>query len=323
MATLKDIAVKANVHLTTVSSILNQSKGNSRCSEETRKKVLRIAEKMGYLRNQLASRLRSQSTNTIGLIAGDIRNPFFAAFATAMEAELETRNYQLLLLCRGWGEYQENPELVRSVFEQPVDGFIVWSESAGKTIQTLSQHFPKPIVTIGARVPGFPGVRVDIGRGLKQAVDYLIRKGHRQLAYYAPEEARLRGMPQPRPAIFEKIVIEAGLPSPQLIFYPGKSWDLATACSYADEVKLQPGITAVVGFNDVSILGWQKSKRTQSAELVGFDGTDWLRLSGKPMPYVHIPADELARASVALMFSRLDGVGNPSAPIILSEFAES
>ena len=65
MTTLKEIAAEAHVHPTTVSSILNQSKGNSRCSEETRAKVLHIAEERGYVRNQLASRLRSRCTNTV------------------------------------------------------------------------------------------------------------------------------------------------------------------------------------------------------------------------------------------------------------------
>ena len=47
MTTLKEIAAEAHVHVTTVSGILNQSKSNSRCSEETRAKVLRIASKCG------------------------------------------------------------------------------------------------------------------------------------------------------------------------------------------------------------------------------------------------------------------------------------
>ena len=167
---------------------------------------------MLYVRNQLASRLRSRRTNTVCLIAGDIRNPFFASLSTAIEKELETRGYQLLLLCRGWKEGPQEPELARAVFEQPVDGFIVWSESAGKAVRELSDPFPKPIITVGAPVQGFLGVKLDIGRGLKMAVDHLVRQGHRRLAYYAPEEARLQGLPKPRHKIFEKIVTDAGLP---------------------------------------------------------------------------------------------------------------
>lgn len=325
MATLKEIAAKANVHLTTVSSILNQSKGNSRCSEATRKKVLEVAQKMGYVRNQLANRLRSRRNNTVCLIAGDIRNPFFAALATAIEEELDKRDYQLLLLCRGLDDDRHDPSLAQTIFEQPVDGFIVWSESASKTLQQLPARFPKPIVTVGARVDGFPGVQLDIGSGLKMAVDHLIRKGHRHLAYYAPEESRLKGLPQPRPQIFEKIVADCGLPSPQLIFYPGHDWDVAAACEFAEKAKLDNNITAVIGFNDVSVLGWQKSSRAKKIEAVGFDGTDWLWLGTRPIACVRIPVSELARTSVSMIFAHIDGLTKKKASpvVVLPEFVES
>lgn len=321
MATLKEIAAKAGVHLTTVSGILNQSQSNSRSSDATRKKVLRIAQNLGYVRNQLASRLRSQRTHTICLIAGDIRNPFFATLATAIEEELEARGYQLLLLCRGLGEGRPNAEVLRDVFEQPVDGFIVWSESAGKTVRQLPENFPKPVVTIGAPVTGFPGVKLDIGRGLKMAVDYLASKGHRHLAYYAPEEARLKGLPQPRPQLFDKIVTKAGLPRPQVIFYPGQDWDVAAAANYASQAQLNPDITALVGFNDVSILGWLQAKRVRSVETVSFDGTDWLRLSGNAIPHVYIPARKLAHAAVATMLAHFETrAAKIPSPVVLSEF---
>ena len=322
MTTLKDIAAKARVHPTTVSSILNRSRGNSRASAKTRDKVLRIASDCGYVRNQLASRLRNRRTNTICLVAGDIRNPFFAALSTAIEEELAVDGYQLLLLCRGWGECLDDSAFARAVFEQPADGFIVWSETAGKTVRGLPDRFPKPVVTIGAPVKGFPGVRLDIRRGIRMAVDYLVGKGHRRLAYYAPEEARLGGMPQPRPAIFSKVVKEAGLPAPALIFYPGQSWDIAAACDHARSVRIESGITAVVGFNDVSILGWRNGWHGRRIETVGFDGTDWLRLGGDRIPCVRIPARELARACVALMLARLAGTPGAAAggPVVLPEF---
>ncbi len=323
MATLKDIAAKANVHLTTVSLVLNQSKGNSRCSEETREKVLRIAREMGYVRNQLASRLLSRRTNTIGLIAGDIRNPFFAALATSIEEELEKHDYQLLLLCRGFGQNFSRNDVVDAVFEQPVDGFIAWSESAGRAVQQLPKSFPKPVVTIGAPLSGHPGVRLDIGRGLEMAVEYLKRKGHRHIAYYAPEEAQRMGMPQPRPELFERVVEKAGLRRPQMIFYPGQSWDVATACDYAARVKLETTVTALVGFNDIAVLGWRQAVRPVAMEMVSFDGTDWIHLCGRAVPSVRIPTAELARVSVSLLFEQIEGKsgkGRVKPPVVLPEF---
>lgn len=319
MTTLKEIAQLANVHLTTVSGILNHSKGNSRCSPETREKVLRIAARLGYVRNQLASRLRSRCTNTICLIAGDVRNPFFSALATAIEEELEAKGYQLVLLCRGWNEEQLSPGLIQSTFEQPVDGFIVWSELVGKTVLSLPRNFPKPIITMGAKIQGFDGVRLDIRHGMRMAMDYLMEKGHRHLAYYAPEEDQHRGLPQPRSVLFTEIALAAGLPTPQIIFYPGRSWDIATARDHAKTVKLSPGTTALLGFNDVAVLGWRSSGNGKNLETVGFDGTDWLKLGRTPIPHIHIPTRKLARLGVELIISQLEGRSRHKSSSILPE----
>lgn len=126
----------------------------------------------------------------------------------------------------------------------------------------------------------------------------------------------------PRYKIFEKIVTDAGLPAPQLIFYPGKSWDVTAACDGAESIKLKAGVTAVVGFNDVATLGWHKAGRFPKVELVGFDGTDWLRLCEQPVPYVRIPARELARASVAMMFAQLNeaDIAKAKRQVVLPEF---
>ena len=69
MATIKDIADRCGVSTATVSNILN---GKQKVSEETRKRVLSVAEDLHYFPNHIARVLRKKHTNTIGIIAEDL-----------------------------------------------------------------------------------------------------------------------------------------------------------------------------------------------------------------------------------------------------------
>lgn len=81
--TIKDIAKKANVSITTVSRVLNQK--TEGISKSTRKRVLEIIEELGYRPNSIARSMITKQTNTIGLIIPDIRNPFFPELVRGVE----------------------------------------------------------------------------------------------------------------------------------------------------------------------------------------------------------------------------------------------
>ncbi len=80
--TLKNIAVKCGVNISTVSRSLNGSYG---VDAGTRSRVIEVAESMNYRRNRVAANLATGKSHTLGLIISDIRNPFFAEFARGVE----------------------------------------------------------------------------------------------------------------------------------------------------------------------------------------------------------------------------------------------
>ncbi|MCD6551515.1 LacI family DNA-binding transcriptional regulator, partial [Thermotoga sp.] len=73
--TIRDIAERAGVSINTVSRALNDKPD---ISEETKKKILKIAKELGYVKNATASSLRSKRTNIVGVIIADSANPFYA-----------------------------------------------------------------------------------------------------------------------------------------------------------------------------------------------------------------------------------------------------
>src|SRR5262249_42169867 len=92
--TLADIAAQAAVTPMTVSRVMN---GNGYVHTETRERVLRVAREMNYRRNGLARGLKRQRTETIGLVIGDIANPFAAELSRGVREILEKRGYSLFI----------------------------------------------------------------------------------------------------------------------------------------------------------------------------------------------------------------------------------
>ena len=77
-STLKDIAAKTGVSVSTVSRVLHDNSQKYKISEETAARVKLVAKDLGYRVNALARGLRQQKTHEIGIIVPDISNPFFS-----------------------------------------------------------------------------------------------------------------------------------------------------------------------------------------------------------------------------------------------------
>ena len=90
--TLSDVAAELNISSTVVSMVLNGRAKKYRISEAVEQNVRRKAKEMGYQPNSLAQGLRTGKTRTIGLILGDVSNPFFSKIASCVEKEAARYN---------------------------------------------------------------------------------------------------------------------------------------------------------------------------------------------------------------------------------------
>ena len=93
--TLADIARATGLSVNTVSRAL---KNKDDISRETCKRVQQVAHEMGYVRNYLASSLRSGRTRTLAMIMGSIINPFYAILADLIQREAVSLGYSLMIL---------------------------------------------------------------------------------------------------------------------------------------------------------------------------------------------------------------------------------
>src|SRR5579859_1389778 len=98
--TLRDIAHHAQVHTSTVAHVLNGAGGNTRVSPETRKRVLAAAAALGYSANRAAQQLKTGRSRVIGLLVGDLENPFFARMVALCSEAIERQGYDIILAMR-------------------------------------------------------------------------------------------------------------------------------------------------------------------------------------------------------------------------------
>ena len=94
--TIKDVAKKANVSITTVSRVINKIEGYT--NEETKKRILKVIEELDYKPNALARSLVTKKTKSIGLILPDISNPFFPSIAKSVEDMVNELGYNLYIM---------------------------------------------------------------------------------------------------------------------------------------------------------------------------------------------------------------------------------
>ncbi|MEW6637947.1 MAG: LacI family DNA-binding transcriptional regulator, partial [Actinomycetota bacterium] len=178
--TIKDVARRAGVSTATVSRVLS---GKDFVSEQMRERVLAAVERLGYRPNALARALREENTKTLGLVIGNVMNPFFTTVARAVEDAARERGYTMLL-----GNVDEDPgkeeSYLRVLLEKRVDGIIISPARAESPhlAKVVSERVPVVFVDRSVEGIGAPVVRADGRRAVNQLVRYLVSMGHKRLS---------------------------------------------------------------------------------------------------------------------------------------------
>ena len=121
--TIYDVAKKANVSISTVSRVFNNS---PLVSSKTRKKVQKVIDEMGFVPSSIARSLVSASSKTIGLIVSDITNPFFADTIDGIESVLHSEGFSVFLCDTRYNRERE-ANYINQMLEKRVDGIIIFS----------------------------------------------------------------------------------------------------------------------------------------------------------------------------------------------------
>ncbi|WP_129715765.1 LacI family DNA-binding transcriptional regulator [Pedobacter sp. SYP-B3415] len=180
---IKDIAKKANVSITTVSFILNGKAREKRISEEVIKKVEEIIKEIGYKPNQIARSLRTGSTKTIGLLVEDISNPFFASIARLIEDKAYKKGYKISYSSTE-NDVEKANSLINMFRTRKVDAYIIAPVAGIEPVIRELIEDRKPVVFFDRTLDGVStgSVVVDNFSGAYEATKHHILEGRKNIA---------------------------------------------------------------------------------------------------------------------------------------------
>lgn len=241
--TISDVASAVGVATSTVSRALSQP---GRVSESMRRRVVAVANELGYYPNPQARSLILGRTQSLTLLIPDVTNPFFFGLIRGTQSQAKARGYRLLLVDTeelGGVEASYLSELHKST-----DGVIL--AASRLTDDELAEAARRlPVVTINRDVKGVPSVIIDTPTAAVQALDHLVSLGHRSVAYLAgpatswSSKKRWRALQQA--AKGHGISIEQLGP-----FSPTQQAGAAAA-----DAALTKNVTACLFFNDLLAIG--------------------------------------------------------------------
>jgi DNA-binding LacI/PurR family transcriptional regulator len=308
-ATRNDVAERAGVSTAVVSYVLND--GPRPVTPETRAKVEKAIEELGYYRNELARSLRVQQSLTIGLITPDFLNPVYAEIAEAIQ-EICIPNGYLMLFVYSGSDPDREKELMHMFRAKQVDGVIVQPVTSDplETIKPLQQA-KIPAVLLQHDCPGVPCVVLTDVQGGQMATQHLLDLGHRRIGFIkgclpsaARAEERLIG--------YRQALKAAGIePDPALVI-ESEITQKAGYQAVQQLLALAEPPTAVVSHNDVLAVGAMHGIRTaglsipSDVSVVGYDDTASSAYLAPPLTTIRFSRREMGRQAAALLFRAIE-----------------
>jgi LacI family transcriptional regulator len=308
--TILDVASHAGVSKSTVSNVVRGLPG---VSESTRRRVRTAIDQLGYRPNVLARQLVQRRTSILGVVVGDLANPFFAEMAKSVERHAAARGYTAMF-CNTEGESESELAGVETLLQHRVAGIVFLAFSGdSRTRQEVLQH-QVPVVFVSCGADWGDVVSVDDKRGGRLGTTHLIESGHRRVAYLSIPEledqsdrARWEG--------YCEALSDAGLGAPMRI-----SWSPPADQATVDgldrpllEVFTGPDrATAVFASNDVAAIALQEFadrvgyRVPEDISIVGFDDVPMAGLARIGLTTVAQPRDELARLGIAGIADRIE-----------------
>jgi LacI family transcriptional regulator len=183
--TIHDIAKELNTTASTVSRALQN---HTRISEEMRKKVFDLAQKLNYQPNSVAANLRRGHGNTIGVIVPQIDRTFFSSVIRGLEDVAYEAGFNVII-CQSYNLYQREKSIVQTLLNGKVDALMVSFATETKDFAHFENVKKKGIPLIFFdRIPDLieaNKVEVDDFAGASKAVEHLILQGCKRIAHFA------------------------------------------------------------------------------------------------------------------------------------------
>jgi LacI family transcriptional regulator len=308
MVTVKDVAEKSGVSVSTVSHVIN---GTRFVSEDLRNKVREAMNTLEYKPNLIARSLRTKRSNVLGLILADITNPYYSEIARNIEYLGHLQDYTVML-CNSEGDPIKEEFYIRRLSETRADGIIIVSSKIQPELlkEMVGEHLP--VIFIDKHGSGIQGdlIAIDEFGGGRMATEHLISLGHQRIA--CVNGMSINYLNQERVNGYRAAIEAAGLPMDELLVVAA-GFDVVDGYRNGTallEMKNRP--TAIFATGDLIAYGviqaaYQMGLRIpEELSVVGFDDIYLSEYFIPPLTTVKQPLYEISEAAINCFFERME-----------------
>jgi LacI family transcriptional regulator len=314
--TIRDVAREAGVSITLVSFVMNAKRdenGHLDCcvNQDTAKRVLEVARRLGYRRNQAAASLRSGRSKTIAVITSDIANPFFSEICRYIENIAYTSDYTVIMASSD-EKAEKLGRLIDTMFGYNVEGMIVAPSPGSEALlqKVVDNNIPTVLIDRDLKGDAFGRVMVDNVNAGSMAANHLLKKGYKKIEMIS-YNLGISSFAD-REAGYKKAMESAGLAQMakvRFVSYTNMADDIVAIIEDALKRKVEALVLpskkiSVAGINALNLLG---AKYPDDMDLVCFDESDVYEINKPIVSHIVQPVEEIGEKAFEVLLNMIAG----------------
>ena len=327
---IRDIAKISGVGVSTVSRVLNN---HPDVKESTRERVLAVIRESNYVPNNSARILKQNNTKNIGVLVKGVFNPFFSELINVIGSKINEKNYTMILQQNDYVLEHEVENIISFVKEKRLQGIICLGGNFIDLDEDSFKNINVPVVLTSVNTVSplgrdkYSTVGIDNLQASYSAAEYLIKKGHTNIALMIGEENdfcvswwRYKG--------YIKALREYDIEVNDDNLLIG---DYDTKKAYEETLKFlkrRKDITAIFAISDFMAIGAARAVVDsglvvgKDVSILGFDGMDISCYYNPGISTIKQPKKEMAEKSVEILFELLKGNGENKHILLDTELLE-
>lgn len=319
--TIHDIAERAGVSKSTVSRVVSNT---GYVGPQTRERVNRAIEELGYTPNLIARGMRTNKSTTIGLFIPDVSNPFYSELFKGIEAVTREAGYSTLV-CHTSMDQKAERYYINELLKRRIDGVIICTyhrdPASRRYFRELSHS--KPVVFMDPVLDDQDCSYVvsDGFSGTRKAVAHLAGRGCRRIAYiqglarHAVTETRLKG--------YLKGIADQGAEVDQRLIFDGDFSHQTGRDAVRHFLSLEEPPDGIMSATDVMAIGALKELAVagipvpRQVKVIGFDNIPLSELTQPSLTTIAQPILDLGSQAAELLLKRIRNPKTPNQQIVM------
>ena len=300
-STIKDVAKMADVSISTVSRVINDSKP---VSPEARRRVLKAIEVLDYKPNEVARSLVTKKSNLIGVIVNDIGSTYVSSILRGVEEIGRMYKYDILL-SSSYGDSEVEVKFAKLLLQKQVEGIIVISDTLNTKLLYRLEESKIPYINVNRfyNVDEHYTVGVNHKDGTYQMTNYLVENGHKNIGLLYVRKDFDRTEEKIKEDGYLEALGEHGLAKNTIGIEGIREKDVAEIMDKVEE-KIKSGVTAFVTTQDEIGIHLQNAlldrgyKIPEDVSVTGYGATEMTELTRPKLTSVKVPYYDIGAVAI-------------------------